>query len=362
MSSIAPEHIELQAATVKQAACAQMPPTRYQGSKRKLSDWIRSIVAPLDFHTALDAFGGTGSVAYMLKAMGKQVTFNDLLPSNGQTGMALIENDNVTLSANTVENLLAGGNESPAPDFIFQTFGGIYFTDAENRWLDRMCARIPRMDDRYERAIAWHALFQSAIIKRPYNLFHRKNLYMRLADVQRSFGNKRTWDRPFDEHFRALVAQANRAVFSGEASCLAICSNAVDVSGSFDLVYIDPPYLSAKGVGVDYGRFYHFLDGMLDYDNWSNRIDWSSKHRRLLAAPSEWCDAKRISAAFDNMFDRFCDSVLVVSYRSDGIPSVDDLRSALAHHGKCVAVHEYQRYQYALSTNRKSKEVLLVAM
>lgn len=57
----------------------------------------------------------------------------------------------------------------------------------------------------YKKAIAYNALFQSCLAKRPYNLFHRKNLEMRTRDVVRGFGNKATWDRPFSEHFRTFV-------------------------------------------------------------------------------------------------------------------------------------------------------------
>ncbi len=49
-----------------------------------------------------------------------------------------------------------------------------------------------------KKAMFLWALFQSCISKRPYNLFHRKNLYVRTADVKRNFGNKTTWDKPFE--------------------------------------------------------------------------------------------------------------------------------------------------------------------
>ena len=47
-----------------------------------------------------------------------------------------------------------------------------------------------------------------------------------------------------------------------------------EVPGSYDLVYVDTPYISSKGVGVDYLHFYHFLEGLTDYDNWKSRIDY----------------------------------------------------------------------------------------
>jgi len=47
----------------------KFPRTRYQGSKYKLQDWIKHHLESLDFDTALDAFSGTSSVAYIIKEM-----------------------------------------------------------------------------------------------------------------------------------------------------------------------------------------------------------------------------------------------------------------------------------------------------
>jgi adenine-specific DNA-methyltransferase len=58
---------------------SKFPSTRYQGSKAKLTGWIWENLKAFNFATCLDAFGGTGAVAYRLKQEGKQVTYNDLL-------------------------------------------------------------------------------------------------------------------------------------------------------------------------------------------------------------------------------------------------------------------------------------------
>ena len=336
-----------------------MPATRYQGSKRKLLDWLWSILHDLEFETALDAFSGTASVGYLLKTQGKRVTCNDLLRANEQVAIALVENDRTPLPDAEADRLLNTRSAS-CPSFIAETFSDIYFTDAENAWLDAMQAQIAAVGNRFHRAVAWYALFQAAIAKRPYNLFHRRNLYMRTADVERSFGNKRTWDRPFAEHWRAYVDQANAALIDGGGSCTCVRGDAAEVECAFDLVYIDPPYVNGRGVGVDYAHFYHFLEGLLDYENWSMRIDWRSKHRRMQVEPSAWTDPKRIGGAFERLFERFADAVIVVSYRSDGTPSIDELRALLARFKPRVEVFERARYQYALSTNRSSGEVVLV--
>ena len=84
---------------------SEFPSTRYQGSKAKLADWIWQQIQDLDFRTCLDAFGGTGSVAYRLKEAGKCVTYNDILAFNHQIGLALVENDSIRLSDEEIETV-----------------------------------------------------------------------------------------------------------------------------------------------------------------------------------------------------------------------------------------------------------------
>ncbi len=336
------------------------PSTRYQGSKAKLADWIWEQIADLDFHTCLDAFGGTGAVAYRLKQESKAVTYNDNLRFNYHIGQALIENSRVRLSLADVDWLLTRHADVEYPTFVQDTFHDVYFTDEENAWIDQTFTNIRQLADPHQFALAFFALCQACIIKRPFNLFHRKNLYIRFAEVERSFGNKTTWDRPFAEWFREFVAEANRAVFDNGQANRAFNRDALDVPGEYDLVYIDPPYISRRGVGVDYHHFYHFLEGLAMYDEWAQHIDARSKHRRLKVQPSLWTDKHRIHAAFDHLFQRYADSILVVSYRSDGIPSETELASMLKKYRRHVHLVHYGQYQYVLSTNSQSKEILLI--
>lgn len=309
----------------------------------------------------LDAFGGTGAVAYALKRKAKQVTYNDVLAFNHQIGLALIENDHVTLTDDDIEAIGVRHAEVDYGRFIEETFRDVYYIDEENRWLDMAVANIGRLTCRYKRAMAWFALFQSCMAKRPYNLFHRRNLYMRTADVERSFGNKVSWDRGFPDHFRTFATEANRAVFDGGGVCRATCSDALEIEPDFDLVYIDTPYINGAGVGVDYRDFYHFLEGMVHYDSWPTQIDRASKHLRLRRRPNLWSDGAKCIDMFRRLFKRFRKSILVVSYRSDGIPSTDELVTLLREVKPNIRVIAGDRYQYVLSRRRNSREVLLIA-
>lgn len=339
---------------------AEFPSTRYQGSKAKLANWIWEQIADLDFMTCLDAFGGTGAMAYRLKQAGKQVTYNDLLRFNYYIGLALIENNRVRLNSEEVNSLPQSHPEITYPRFVQDNFSDIYFTDEENAWVDQTITNIRQLTSPYKFALASFALCQACLIKRPYNLFHRKNLYIRFTEVERSFGNKATWDRPFAEWFRIFAGEANRAVFDNGQTNRALNMDAIDVPGEYDLVYVDTPYISKRGVAVDYLSFYHFLEGLVMYDEWSQHLDYRSKHRRLKLYPNEWTNKQWIYAAFDRLFQRYQQNIIVVSYRSDGIPSKSELVSLLKRYKRQVRTEYFGHYQYVLSTNSESKEILLI--
>lgn len=335
------------------------PSTRFQGSKLKLVDWIWDAIKDFQFHSALDAFGGTGSIAYMLKTKGKRITYNDILKFNWFIGLALIENDQEIIEENDIDFLITKHRNIKYPCFIYETFKDIYFTDEENKWIDVVVTNINSLKNIYKKAIAYFALFQACIIKRPFNLFHRKNLYVRLSEVERNFGNKATWDTTFEVHFRKFIKEANQAVFSNNQSNQALNLNIFDVSGDFDLVYIDTPYISKNGVGVDYLSFYHFLEGLVNYPHWKEMIDYESRHKKLKSNGSVWTNKKEILPAFDKLFRKFRDSILVVSYRSDGIPTINEIEHLLKKYRKDIVELKRKEYKYVLSNNH-CEEILLI--
>jgi len=338
---------------------SKFPSTRFQGSKTKLVNWIWDNTKNLEFEIMVDLFGGTGSVGYMFKQKGKRVFYNDYLKFNYLTGVALIENSDTKLTDDDLGFILAKHKNVKYPDFIQRTFKNIYYTDEENRWLDIVSTNIGKVKDKYKQALAYFSLFQSCIIKRPYNLFHRKNLYIRKANVERSFGNKTTWDKPFREHFLNFAKEVNEAIFDNGKKNIALNQDAFDFNRKADLIYIDTPYISNRGIGVDYIDFYHFLEGLCDYNNWINHVDYDSKHRKFKNKKSIWTDRNLIYNAFNKIFEKFQNNTLVISYRSDGIPSVEEIVSLLKKYKKNISIKQ-RAYKYALN-HHKTYEVLFIA-
>jgi len=338
---------------------SNFPKTRYQGSKYKLRGWISHALKRLKFDTAIDAFSGTASVAYLLKDMGKEVYSNDILPFNYHVSKALVENSSVIITKKDYQDILIKKSEYPYKNFIANTFTDIYYLDEENEWLDIVVQNIHQIKDDYKKSMFFWALFQACISKRPYNLFHRKNLYVRTSDVKRNFGNKTTWDKPFEEHFFKFIMEANEAVIDNHRENSSYCGDIFELDVKADLVYIDTPYIPEKGTLTTYSEFYHFLTGLVEYDKWEERIDYNSKHRRLKPTYSIWEDKKNIIRGFEKLINKYRDSIIVISYRSDGIPSVEEISELLKRYGKKVTI-ETANYRYVLSKKKNLKEVLII--
>ncbi len=337
----------------------ELPSTRYQGSKAKLLPWIAEILRAERFDTALDLFSGTASVSYLLKSLGKRVHANDVLRANAEVARALVENPGVRLEERDAKALTTRRPDATYDDFIARTFDGVFFLPEENAWLDVVSRNIALMPDGPRKSLAYFALFQACLKKRPFNLFHRKNLDLRLADVKRSFGNKRTWDAPFEEHFLQALGEGNRAVFDDGRAHVVTAEDALRLEAAADLVYLDPPYMNGRGEATDYLDFYHFLEGLTELDAWPSRIARDRAHLPYARRESPFASKTTVGPALASLFERHRRSTLVVSYRSDGVPSTGELSAMLTAVGKKVSVH-HADHQYALSTKR-TRELLFVA-
>lgn len=77
------------------------------GSKHRLLPWLHGVLRRLDFETAADPFAGSGSVAYLMKAMGKRVIASDFLNFPAVLASATVANSKHRLDAGALERLMA---------------------------------------------------------------------------------------------------------------------------------------------------------------------------------------------------------------------------------------------------------------
>lgn len=332
--------------------------TRYQGSKRKMLPWLYDCIKDIEFDTVLDAFGGSAMVSCLFKHMGKKVTYNDIFRFNQLIGESIIENNDVFLTDDDVNYILQPRIVNNT--FISDTFHDIYYLNAENQWLDMIIQGIESLSDlyasnklRFKKAIAYNALFQSCMVKRPYNLFHRKNLNMRLRDVERHFGNKTTWEKSFPTHFFTFIHEINNSIFKSEQRCRATCCDVFSIKNiKYDAVYLDPPYIKSKGESnesSDYLKCYHFLEGIANYPVWSKIIDYNSLNKRIEKsyAPNYFTSEDALNT-FNNLLEKFRNSIIILSYKYGGTPTIDELSEMILRYKSQLIIHD-KHYNYALN-------------
>lgn len=348
----------------------EFPVTRYQGSKRKIIPWINEVLneLELEYESVLDGFGGTGTVSYLFKKLGKKVTYNDNLKFNYLIGKALIENNRITLTEEEISDLLKYRGQN---QIVQNNFKGIYYLDKENRWIDNVVSGIEYLfngdceSSLFKKSICYYALIQACLIKRPFNLFHRKNLYLRTNEVDRNFGNKTTWEQGFPELFKRFIKEANVAVFDNRKQCLSANESIFNVDETqFELVYLDPPYFSKKkNETSDYHKCYHFLEGLVNYSDWEKNINHESINKRLKATRQyEICEAN-VHEKFEELILKFKKSIIVLSYKRGGTPSIEFLYG-LMKKIKGKAISRSIHYKYALNHQngdaKKNREVLII--
>jgi adenine-specific DNA-methyltransferase len=344
------------------SATFSYPTTRYSGSKRRLLDFLREHVKEIRFKSVLDVFGGTASVSLMLKRENKRVHYNDLLRFNTLIGQALVENRRTTVSTSEIDAVV--GISKDSPDLISRHFQGAYYLDHENQWLDSVVYKITKVTDPYKNALLMAALFQACLAKRPFNLFHRVNLYIRTREVSRSFGNKTTWERPFEELFRRYIAEYNAAVMdNGKANRVVGGYDAFECPNGVDLVYLDPPYYAEhRTQGTNYLEFYHFLERLAHYEDWMSKPNSAGDGIPPdYHSPSidSWAKRINIYRSFMQIIERFQDNIIVLSYRDHGVPDQETIRLLLRLFKKRVTMYSMPT-KYVLS-NVPSRELLFIA-
>lgn len=302
------------------------PSTRYMGSKSKLLPQIWDIASQFKFDTAIDLFSGSGIVGYMLKTQGKSVISNDYMAMSHIFAKASIENCNVTLDKAKVEKLLQ--TKDTHDNFVATTFAGLYFTDEENQLIDDLRANIKLLKNPYERAIAISALIRTCVKKRPRGIFTYVG--------NRYDDGRKDLKTSFADHFKNAVEVVNASVFDNGSSNKARHGDAASLNAKADLVYFDPPYYSPLSDN-EYVRRYHFVEGLAR--NWDGvEIQDHTLTKKFKSYPTPFSSRQGAVDAFSNLFKKFSDSILLVSYSSNSQPTLDEMVGLISAHKRHVEV------------------------
>jgi 16S rRNA G966 N2-methylase RsmD len=346
----------------------KLPNTRFQGSKKKIINIIYDLmIAHFKPRHILDLFGGSSICSLYFHINNVEVTYNDILRFNSINANGLLDIDiNNIPDEEEIKNIFVKNSNSCYTTFIYDTFKDIYYTDDENRQLDIFRVNIKHYNNNViKQNIIYYLLFQSLISKRPYNLFHRKNLSIRTADVERNFGNKTTWEKPFIVHMLTFrkelikLYEQKKMIDVGNTHIINMPYNKIteEIISQIDTIYIDPPYFKKDCKDSQYFDNYHFLEGFIS-ESWDTSIDYSTKHLKLKTSTDYIIE--NANKMFDNIIDKYGNKNLVISYNTKSFPSISEIETKLKKK-YCNVITKYTDYNYALSKT-KSQEVVILAL
>lgn len=322
---------------------SKYPATRFMGSKSKLLSEIWSVASQFQFNTVIDLFAGSGIVGYMFKSQGKAVTSNDYMAMSATFAKAMIENNGTILSMEEAEKLLIPLKESD--HFVSETFQGLYYTDGENDLIDTLRMNIASIEDPYKKAIAMTALIRACTKKRPRGIFTYTGA--------RYDDGRKDLKKSLEQQFLEAVQAVNKAVFdNGKINAAKYGDALAFQAGSADLVYIDPPYYSPLSDN-EYVRRYHFVEGLAR--DWKGvEIQQDTLTKKFKSYPTPFSTRKGAADAFDQLFEKFKDSILIVSYSSNSLPTQDEMVAIMEKYKKHVEVIPID-YTYSFGNQSSAK-------
>lgn len=344
----------------------KLPVTRYYGSKRRVVERIWDVLQEhhVEFDSVLDLFGGTGIVSYYMARQGKTVMYNDILAFNCEIAKALMGTPRGTFTDNDALELLQRNPDIDYHSIIEDNFEGIYYLTAENRLIDTVVQNIATLDDE-KKASAYYVLFQSCMIKRPFNIFHRKNLNLRTGFTQANFGNKTTWEQSFESLFQKFTRELNEFQFEELPDVEVMNLPALQCNSRADLVYIDTPYFRERqSAAITYHNRYHFLEGLMHYDEIPHQIKEEKINKEIrIGENSEFESRSRYVEDLNALLARHHDSVIALSYTSAGYPSIDELNEIVGQYKEHVVVCPLGKTPFALNrSNEDRQEVLIIGV
>lgn len=324
----------------------KFPPTRYMGSKSKLLAQIWKESSRFEFDSVIDLFSGSGIVSYMYKVHGKRVISNDYMAMSAVMTTALIENNKIVLPINEAKELLKAHGEIDT--FVQDTFKGIYYSDEDNRFIDTVRTNIKKIEDKYKKAIAMEALIRACTKKRP------RGIFTYVGD--RYNDGRKDLKKTFEEQFLEAVEAINNAVFNNKKRNQSYNMDAMQLKKKADLVYIDPPYYTPKSDN-EYVRRYHFVEGLAR--DWEGvEIQEHTITKKFKSYPTPFSTKNGAAEAFDTIFKMYKNSILVVSYSSNSLPTMEDMVALLKRYKENVDVVPIDyRYSFGTRTNTTRNEV-----
>lgn len=315
----------------------------YIGSKRKLSDFIKSsiidVVGNTENKVFAELFGGTGVVARKFKKYVKKVIINDIEPYSYILLRNYIGNHQNFYFFDLIQEL----NFTPGIEgFIFHHYcqgggqGRNYFTDENGQRIDAIRQRIEQ----------WHR--QKKINENQY--------YFLLASLLESADKVANTASVYGAFLKHIKDSARKplliqpAVFTVNEQTHDVYNRDAnelirEIEG--DILYLDPPYNARQ-----YGANYHLLNTIALYDKFDPR--GKTGLREYYRSP--YCKSRRVVEVLEDLIANARFEYVFVSYNNEGLMTTEQVKEILSNYGEYhLIVRPYQRFRADKPENRLHK-------
>lgn len=314
----------------------------YIGSKYSLMDFIKNTISEVvkaelgSAYRFADLFAGTGIVGSSYKAMGCEVTSNDIQYYSYVLNKHSIENvPDMDGSLLQYFNGLAG-----IDGFVYNNYckgsgsGRNYFTDENGRKCDAIRMEIERMykDGEIDSHLYYYYLA---------SLINSIDKYANTASVYGAFLKhiKKSAGREFMLELLPVIDGPVGRVYNEDINHLI-----TTISG--DVLYLDPPYNVRQ-----YCSNYHVLETIARYDN--PVLSGKTGLRRDDALKSKFCSKRTIVNAFDRLIANAKFKYIFLSYNNEGLMPLDTIKEIMQQYGSYeFFTQEYRRFKADKDENR----------
>jgi adenine-specific DNA-methyltransferase len=299
---------------------------KYIGSKRKLISELLQVMAALpNVERVLDLFSGTARVGTALRSSGYRVTANDHNRYAHTLAQCYVVAEREEF-ASSASALISELNRLPGcPGYFTRTFceDARYFQPKNGARIDAIREAIAGMQlPPMLEAIALVSLMEAA------------DRVDSTVGVQMAY-LKQWAPRAYNDLELRLPELTNGP--SGEA--LLMDAVACAARGSFDAVYLDPPYNQHK-----YLNNYHVWESLVRWDK-PEVYGVARKRVDCQQYESAFNSRKRIHAALKQVVDSVDARYLVVSFNDEGYVSEDEMRELLGARGEVAVLRvDCRRY------------------
>lgn len=322
---------------------------RYLGSKYKLLEFIRKVVAVncQGIETVADIFGGTGVVADLFNREGKKVIVNDILYSNYLSYWTWFRND--PINEDKISAIIHELNhiEPEEDNYVSKNFGGTYFTQYNAKKIGSIREQIELLSK--------HLTFREKAIL-------ITSLLYAMDKVANTVGHYDAYRRKLDSfnELTLLVPDLNddwnegNQIYKEDANELVRKIRA-------DLFYIDTPYNSRQ-----YGDAYHLLENISEWKK-PEVTGVAKKMINRSHIKSDYCTMKA-PQAFADLVSHIDGKYILVSYnnmakkgvgRSNAKISAEEIIEILKTRGPVqIFETDFHPFTAGKSTIEDHKEIL----